>query len=96
MNHKILLVGSGAREHAIAKTLKRSNQSNEVFCIGSNMNPGIEKICSKIIIQDCNNLLVHDKFLIGQISYLRKVLRLLGQKKILPKLKLQKASPENC
>ena len=55
MNHKILLVGSGAREHAIAKTLKRSNQSNEVFCIGSNMNPGIEKICSKIIIQDCNN-----------------------------------------
>ena len=55
MNHKILIIGSGAREHAIAKTLKRSNQSNEVFCIGSNMNPGIKKLCSKIIIQDCNN-----------------------------------------
>ncbi len=37
----ILIVGSGAREHAIAKALKRSKQSVDLFCIGQSRNPGI-------------------------------------------------------
>ena len=40
----ILLVGSGAREHAIAKTLSRSKQPRSLFCFGANRNPGIAKL----------------------------------------------------
>lgn len=45
----ILLVGSGAREHAIVKALKRSTAVTQLFCVGSHHNPGIalhtEKYC---------------------------------------------------
>lgn len=43
---KILIVGSGAREHAIAKTLAKSKHKPEIFCYGSNKNPGILKFTS--------------------------------------------------
>ena len=38
---KILLVGSGAREHAIARAVKDSKHPATLFCCGSNRNPGI-------------------------------------------------------
>jgi phosphoribosylamine--glycine ligase len=41
---KILIIGSGAREHAIAKALHRSKYSPQIFCIGSSQNPGIKKL----------------------------------------------------
>ena len=44
----ILIVGSGAREHAIARSIKKSKISNKLFCFASNINPGIEKL-SKIL-----------------------------------------------
>ncbi|MBI5134651.1 phosphoribosylamine--glycine ligase [Candidatus Uhrbacteria bacterium] len=37
----VLIVGSGAREHAIAKALKRSSHGVDLFCVGSSHNPGI-------------------------------------------------------
>ena len=40
---KILIVGSGAREHAIAKALHRSTQNPDIFCFASTLNPGIKK-----------------------------------------------------
>lgn len=40
---KILLIGSGGREHAIALKLKE-NPAVELFCFASHLNPGIEKI----------------------------------------------------
>ncbi|MBU0529244.1 phosphoribosylamine--glycine ligase, partial [bacterium] len=40
----ILIVGSGAREHAIARSIKKSKTSNKLYCFASNRNPGIEKI----------------------------------------------------
>ncbi len=46
----ILLVGSGAREHAIARTLERSPQSPAIFCFGSSNNPGIQKITTGYVI----------------------------------------------
>lgn len=43
---KILIVGSGAREHALAKALQRSPQRPDIFCCGSTHNPGIKKTAS--------------------------------------------------
>ena len=56
MNNKILLIGSGAREHAIAKSLKKSKTSIDLFCIASNLNPGISNLCADIIVEDFNDL----------------------------------------
>ncbi len=38
---RILLIGSGAREHAIARAIQRSPQRTSLFCFGSSKNPGI-------------------------------------------------------
>jgi len=43
---RILLIGSGAREHAIGEALKRSPQSVELFVFGSSRNPGLLKLAS--------------------------------------------------
>lgn len=43
-NHQLLLVGSGAREHALAKAISRSSIPHRLFCFGSGVNPGIAKI----------------------------------------------------
>jgi phosphoribosylamine--glycine ligase len=40
----LLIVGSGAREHAIARSIKKSKTPNKLFCFASNRNPGIEEI----------------------------------------------------
>ena len=55
MIKKILVVGSGAREHAIVKALFRSPKNKEIYCLASNMNPGIAELCDEIIIDDINN-----------------------------------------
>ncbi len=45
MKERILIIGSGAREHAIAATLARSPQRPELCCFGSTHNPGIASLC---------------------------------------------------
>lgn len=42
----ILLVGSGGREHAIAKAFKKSKHNPALFCFASSNNPGIKEITS--------------------------------------------------
>ncbi len=42
----ILIIGSGAREHAAALTLAGSSSGPMLSCFGSARNPGIEKLCS--------------------------------------------------
>ena len=55
MSENILLVGSGAREHSIAKAIDRSTNLNDIFCLASNMNPGIASLCKEFIVDDFNN-----------------------------------------
>ena len=51
----ILLIGSGAREHAIAMALNRASQEKSIHCLASNMNPGIAQLCTEIKIGDYND-----------------------------------------
>lgn len=37
----ILIVGSGAREHAMAKAFAQSSTKSQLFCVGNTLNPGI-------------------------------------------------------
>ena len=55
MKNKVLIIGSGAREHAIAKAINQSPQNKKIYCLGSNMNPGIAELCEEIVIDNINN-----------------------------------------
>src|SRR5437868_12618193 len=55
MSKKVLVIGSGAREHAIVRALQRSSQKPEIFCYGPNCNPGIQLFCSAYAIGDVND-----------------------------------------
>ncbi|MBI79728.1 MAG: phosphoribosylamine--glycine ligase [Gammaproteobacteria bacterium] len=55
MKNKILIIGSGAREHAIAKSLDKSHHKKELFCLASNLNPGIANICKEIVVDNIND-----------------------------------------
>ena len=46
MSETVLIVGSGAREHAIALALARSSQQPKLLCFSSARNPGIASLCS--------------------------------------------------
>ena len=53
----ILIVGSGAREHMLTAICARSQTINTLFCCGSSINPGINKLTygyAKIDINDVN------------------------------------------
>jgi phosphoribosylamine--glycine ligase len=47
MSETILIVGSGAREHAIAAALARSSPPPKLVCFSGARNPGIANLCSE-------------------------------------------------
>ena len=51
----ILLIGSGAREHAIARALARSPQKPTTVCFASNNNPGIQELSAYFTMGDIKN-----------------------------------------
>ena len=59
---KIGLIGSGGREHAIAKALCKNQQSDSLFVFGSHLNPGIQKIAEDSFIGDMHDLKKIDDF----------------------------------
>ncbi len=49
---KVLLIGNGAREHAIAEVLRNSRHGVELFVVGSATNPGILELSEEYMIAD--------------------------------------------
>lgn len=52
----ILIIGSGAREHAIASALHRSPQQPRIFCYGVSANPGIKQMTHDYWVGDLNDI----------------------------------------
>jgi phosphoribosylamine--glycine ligase len=52
----ILVIGSGAREHAIVKALQRSAQNPTIYCCGTTNNPGIRQYTKAYWIGNINNV----------------------------------------
>src|SRR5579885_653812 len=52
----IMIVGSGAREHAIAAALQRSFTKPHIFCCGSSVNPGIRQMTHDYWTGDITNV----------------------------------------
>ncbi|MCE3238255.1 MAG: purD [Gammaproteobacteria bacterium] len=48
----ILVIGSGAREHAIVKALQRSSQNPLIFCCATTNNPGISRYTKEYWLGD--------------------------------------------
>ena len=53
--YNILVIGSGAREHAIVRALDKSDQDKEIYCLASNMNPGIAELCDELTVGNIND-----------------------------------------
>jgi phosphoribosylamine--glycine ligase len=47
---KVLLVGGGGREHAIAESVARSKQNPELFTAMSKKNPAIARLCEEFLL----------------------------------------------
>lgn len=52
----ILLIGNGAREHAIAEAVKRSNRQPRLFSFMKSNNPGIASLSDKVFIGSYSDL----------------------------------------
>lgn len=58
----ILVVGSGAREHAITKALSRSLNNPAIFCIGTSYNPGIQALTKDYCVANfCDTTVVQQQ-----------------------------------
>ena len=56
MSKKVLLIGNGAREHAISEALMRSPQHVELTVIGSALNPKISDVAARYEVGSVTDL----------------------------------------
>jgi len=52
----VLLVGSGAREVAIARCVSQSSITNSLFCVSKDINPQIFDLCKDYLVVDLANI----------------------------------------
>jgi len=60
---RVLLVGNGAREHAIAKAIKRSMHNPELYAFMAANNPGITKLCKEYTVAKLDDFNVLVEFI---------------------------------
>ena len=53
---KVLVVGSGAREVAIARCISQSSIKNSLFCVSKDINPQIFDLCKEDFVTDLANI----------------------------------------
>jgi phosphoribosylamine---glycine ligase len=53
---KILVIGNGAREHAMCEALKRSKHEVELYVVGSAVNPGIKEMAAEYLVASGTDL----------------------------------------
>ncbi len=56
MTTKFLIIGSGTREHAIAKALHRSRHQPVLYCCGVTRNPGIDQLTKHYWVGDIHDV----------------------------------------
>jgi len=59
---RVLVIGSGAREHAICVALARSPQQPALLCFGSAQNPGIRGLCCEYTVGKLNDAAAISQF----------------------------------
>ena len=47
---KILLIGGGGREHAIAEGIKKSRHNPSLYAVMAKKNPGIAALCEDFLL----------------------------------------------
>lgn len=66
---RIGLVGSGGREHAIAKALCKYSSRDSLYVYGSHLNPGIQKLAASSLIGDMRDVrAIEDFFTANQVE----------------------------
>jgi len=63
---RILLIGNGGREHAIARAIRRSRISHELYAFMEAKNPGIAKLCKEFFIGKTTDAGLVSKFVISR------------------------------
>lgn len=56
------MIGSGGREHAIAKAVSESKSEHELYAFMSSKNPGIAKLCKEFVVGNINDPALVAKF----------------------------------
>jgi phosphoribosylamine--glycine ligase len=57
---KVLLIGGGGREHAIAEAIIRSSKKPEIFAVMSKKNPGITRLCKDFLLKKETDISIVD------------------------------------
>ena len=66
----VLVVGSGAREVAIARCISQSSIKNSLFCVSKDINPQIFNLCKDYFVTDLANI---SDIVSYNIRYVRKI-----------------------
>lgn len=67
---RIGLIGSGGREHAIAKAVMRNRSRDSLYVYGSHLNPGIQRIAASYATGDlCDHKTIDDFFSTNRVDF---------------------------
>jgi len=75
--YNILVIGSGAREHAIVRALDKSSHGKNLYCLASNMNPGIAELCVELKVGKIND----PDFVVRYAQEISAALAIIGPEK---------------
>ncbi len=63
---RILLIGNGGREHAIARAIRRSREKHELYAFMEAKNPGIVRLCKEAFVGKTTDARLIAKFAISR------------------------------